>query len=216
MHKDKYLTIETPAEAIFKDRGSRFLAYAFPVQNEYEISMNLENLRKLHPKARHHCFAWRLGLSGDSYRANDAGEPSGTGGKPILGQIDSFNLTNVLIVVIRYFGGTLLGTSGLINAYKTASKESLENSKIVEKFIEVIIELSAPYQSVNSVMTVLKQYNVVVLNQVFELKPFWVISLRASMVERFRLDLISAIEGISLEEALNREPDELFTFHINE
>ncbi|MDV7392848.1 YigZ family protein, partial [Arthrospira platensis SPKY1] len=118
---DTYRTLSGPSTGEFRDRGSKFLAYAFPVYTDEEIGLHLEEVRKLHPKARHHCYAYRLGLDGNHFRANDDGEPSGTAGRPILGQIDSFGLCNVLLVVTRYFGGTLLGTSGLINAYKLSA-----------------------------------------------------------------------------------------------
>ena len=118
---DAYRSLAAPSTGEFKDRGSRFLAYAWPVRTEAEALEHLEALRKEHFKARHHCFAWRLGPDGTRFRANDDGEPSGTAGRPILGQIDSFNLTNVVIVVVRYFGGTLLGASGLIQAYREGS-----------------------------------------------------------------------------------------------
>ena len=116
--KDHYKTVAGPAHGEYKDRGSKFLAYAFPVYAEEEWQARLEEVRREHPKARHHCYAYRLGLDGNNFRANDDGEPSGTAGRPILGQIDSFELVNILVIVVRYFGGTLLGASGLINAYR--------------------------------------------------------------------------------------------------
>ena len=123
---DHYFTIDRTANAEFRDRGSRFIAYAFPVEDAAVFKKKLQELKKEHPKAVHHCFAYRLGIQGDNFRANDDGEPSGTAGKPILGQIDSKGLTNTAIVVVRYFGGTLLGVPGLINAYKTASSLVLQ------------------------------------------------------------------------------------------
>jgi len=123
--KDLYTTISTPTTGEFKDRGSKFLAYTYAVYSTDDIKNRLEEVRKLHPKARHHCFSWRLGTDGTQHRANDDGEPSGTAGRPMLGQIDSFGLTNVLVVVVRYFGGTKLGVSGLINAYKRATIDAL-------------------------------------------------------------------------------------------
>src|SRR3954466_15552915 len=132
----KYTTIAEPGTGDFRDRGSKFLAYAYPVFTPQDIKDRLNALKKEHPKATHHCYAWRLGTDGTQYRANDDGEPSGSAGKPILGQIDSTELTNVLVVVVRYFGGSLLGVPGLINAYKTATAQSLENLPRTEKWIE--------------------------------------------------------------------------------
>ncbi|PLX14682.1 MAG: YigZ family protein, partial [Marinilabiliales bacterium] len=130
---DQYLTISKPSEGLFKDRGSKFLAFAYPVSSEEEIKAFQEQLRSDYHDARHHCYAYMLGPKKENYRANDDGEPSSTAGKPILGQIRSFDLTNILIVVIRYFGGTKLGVGGLINAYKTAAEEALKNAKIIRK-----------------------------------------------------------------------------------
>ena len=131
MIQDQFQSIAEPATGLFTDRGSKFLAYAWPVQEEEHIKEHLESLRKEHFKARHHCYAWRLGIDKQLFRANDDGEPGGTAGRPILGQIDSFGLTDVLVVVVRYFGGTLLGTSGLINAYRSAAALALQEAKVI-------------------------------------------------------------------------------------
>src|SRR5678816_1751573 len=131
--KEFYYTISQTAFAEFKDRGSRFLAYAFPIQSTEEFKNYLQQLKKEHPKAVHHCFAYRVGLDANNFRSSDDGEPSGTAGKHILGQIDSKELTNVLVVVVRYFGGTLLGVPGLINAYKTAAALALQETAIIPK-----------------------------------------------------------------------------------
>ncbi len=130
---DSYLTIEKNTEGLFKDKGSKFLAFAYPVEEEEEIKEYIQALKKEHYSARHHCYAWRLGAEKTHFRANDDGEPSSTAGKPILGQIQKNDLTNILIVVVRYFGGTLLGVSGLINAYRGAAADVINNSIIVEK-----------------------------------------------------------------------------------
>lgn len=153
---DVYQTIAAPSEGFFKDRGSRFLAYAYSVYSEEDIKACLEDLRKEHKKARHHCYGWRLGMDKNNYRANDDGEPSGTAGKPILGQIDSFETTNVLIVVIRYFGGTKLGTSGLINAYRTAARAAMENAEIIQKTQDEVHRIEFDYAIMNEVMTLIK------------------------------------------------------------
>ena len=136
---DKYQTIANPAEGFFKDRGSKFIAYAYPVDSESDWQERLAEVRQLHPKARHWCYAYRLGTDGNNFRANDDGEPSGTAGKPILGRIDSFELVNVMVVVVRYFGGTLLGASGLIHAYKEATADALKGAEIIEKTVFILI-----------------------------------------------------------------------------
>ena len=156
---DHYFTIETTAVAEFKDRGSKFLAYSFPLKNVDDFKKHLQALKKEHPKAAHHCFAYRIGNDGNTFRVSDAGEPSGTAGKPILGQIDSKNLTSILIIVVRYFGGTLLGVPGLINAYKTAASLVLQCTPVVQKVVEMNYELQFNYTEMNDVMRIIKQFN---------------------------------------------------------
>lgn len=160
-----YQTIEKKGTAETRDRGSRFIAYAFPLEDAATFKTLLEQVKKEHPKASHHCFAYRLGLEGNSFRVNDDGEPSGTAGKPILGQIDSKGLTNVLIIVVRYFGGTLLGVPGLINAYKTAASLVLQVTPVVQKPIEIPYHLQFDYTQMNDVMMVVKQLNCTVIRQ---------------------------------------------------
>lgn len=162
---DIYQTIEKTAFAEFKDRGSKFIAYAYPIQNAEDFKACLQLLKKEHPKAVHHCFAYRLGLDGNNFRVSDDGEPSGSAGRPILGQIDSKQLTNTAVIVVRYFGGTLLGVPGLINAYKTATVMALQLVPIVEKAIEINYELQCNYTHLNEVMTVCKQFGCTVLGQ---------------------------------------------------
>ena len=154
---DEYNTIEKEATGYFKDKGSKFYSYAYPVTSEDEVKELLSNLKKEHPSARHQCYAWRMGTEEIITRANDDGEPSSTAGKPILGQLTSFDLTNILVVVVRYFGGTLLGVSGLINAYKNATIEVLENAEIISKRIENTFELRFEYPLLNNVMQTIKQ-----------------------------------------------------------
>ena len=165
---DEYKTIETASTGLFKDKGSKFLSYAFPVKNEEEVKEILQNLKKEHHSARHHCYAWRIGTEEITTRANDDGEPSSTAGKPILGQLQSFDVTNVLLVVVRYFGGTLLGTSGLINAYKNASIDAMNNAKIVSKLIECEFELNFTYPLMNTVMQTIKQENLEIVTTDFK------------------------------------------------
>jgi len=160
-----YYTIEKPAVAEFKDKGSRFLAYAFPINAVEDFKKHLQELKKEHPKAVHHCFGYRLGLDGNTFRVSDDGEPSGTAGKPILNVIDSKQLTNVLVVVVRYFGGTLLGVPGLINAYKSASAMAFQVVPIIQKSVEVNYELQFDYTRMNDVMVILKQCNCNIFKQ---------------------------------------------------
>lgn len=154
---DEYRTIETEATGYFKDKGSKFFSYAYPVKTEDEVKDILQQLKKEHHSARHHCYAWRMGTEEILTRANDDGEPSSTAGKPILGQLTSYNVTNILVVVVRYFGGTLLGVSGLINAYKNATIDVLEKAEIISKLIEITYELQFEYPLLNTVMQTLKQ-----------------------------------------------------------
>lgn len=162
---DTYNTLDRSGFAEFKERGSRFLAYGYPIADAEAFKQILADLKKEHPKAVHHCFAYRLGFDQNNFRASDDGEPSGTAGKPILGQIDSKQLTNTLIVVVRYFGGTLLGVPGLINAYKTAASMVLQVTPIVQKPIEVIYQLQFDYTRMNEVMMIVKQFGCTVLQQ---------------------------------------------------
>ena len=164
-----YFTIEKTATAEYKDRGSKFIAYAFPVKNTDDVKECLLVVKKEHPKATHHCFAYRLGTDGLQFRASDDGEPSGTAGKPILGQIDSKQLTDTLVIVVRYFGGTLLGAPGLINAYKMATALVLQLIPAVQKNVERKFQLSFDYTILNEVMTTIKQNNCSILSQELQL-----------------------------------------------
>jgi uncharacterized YigZ family protein len=160
-----YSTIEIPAIAEFKDRGSKFLAYSYPVDSVDTCKKIIAGLKKEHPKAVHFCVAYRIGVEGNIFRASDDGEPAGSAGRPILGQIDSKALTNIMVVVVRYFGGTLLGVPGLINAYKTATTLALQLAPIVQKPIELKYELNFDYHQMNEVMMIVKQYNCSVTEQ---------------------------------------------------
>ncbi|NDC41808.1 MAG: YigZ family protein [Chitinophagia bacterium] len=165
----KFKTIATPGTGDFRDRGSKFLAYAYPVNDLATIKEKIQTLKKEHPKAVHHCVAWRLGTDGTQYRAADDGEPSGSAGKPMLGQIDSMGLTNVLVVVVRYFGGTLLGVPGLINAYKTATALALEPLPQIEKWIESRYRISFDYPVMGEVLYLLKQCEATIYEQDLQL-----------------------------------------------
>ncbi len=179
MDKDVYKTIDKAStEALFKDRGSKFYGYAFPVTNEKEIKENIEFIKKQHYNARHWCYAWQLGKSYNQYRANDDGEPSNSAGMPIFGQLQAFNVTNILVVVVRYFGGTKLGVGGLIQAYKTGAKLALENSIIIEKTINEEFLLKFEYSEMNTVMRVIKDESILIINQKMELNCEFIISVR--------------------------------------
>lgn len=166
---DHYFTIEGTTVAEFKDRGSKFLAYSFPLKNTDDLKKHLQAIKKEHPKATHYCFAYRIGTDGDNFRISDDGEPSGTAGKPILGQIDSKKLTDILIVVVRYFGGNLLGVPGLINAYKTVAALVLQCTPIVQKAVEINYELRFNYTEMNEVMRIIKQFNCNILKNEMQL-----------------------------------------------
>ncbi|HEY4110971.1 YigZ family protein [Puia sp.] len=167
--QDFYYTVAKTGMAEFKDRGSKFIGYVYPIASTDEFRERLNDVKKEHPKATHHCFAYRLGLDGNTYRVSDAGEPSGTAGRPILGQIDSKQLVNTLVVVVRYFGGTLLGVPGLINAYKTATALALQTTQLVQKPVEKEFVVQFDYTQVNEIMTLVKQYNCRVVRQEMQL-----------------------------------------------
>ena len=179
IEKDTYKTIETLTESIlFKEKNSKFFGYAFPVLTEDAVKLHLENLKKEHHAARHWCYAYQLGTETMWYRANDDGEPSNSAGMPIYGQIQSFEVTNILIVVVRYFGGTKLGVGGLISAYKTTAQLTLEASTIVEKTINIHYRITFDYKNMNTVMRIIKEKNLAITNQKLELNCMLVISVR--------------------------------------
>ncbi|MEJ2881145.1 IMPACT family protein [Pedobacter sp. GR22-6] len=165
---DTYRTIAEPSEGIFRDRGSKFIGYAFPLSTDEEAKLILQRIRTEHPKARHFCWALRLSPDRSVFRIQDDGEPSGTAGRPILNAMLSADLSNVLIVVVRYFGGTLLGVPGLINAYKTAAAEAIKESSIVEKTVNDIYEAKFEYLAMNEVMRLIKEEQLAVLDQQFD------------------------------------------------
>jgi len=193
-----YNTIEKTAVAEYKDRGSKFLAYVYPLKEVSDFKEKLAALKKEHPKAVHHCFAYRLGLDGNNYRVSDDGEPSGTAGRPILGQIDSKQLTNVLIIVVRYFGGTLLGVPGLINAYRTAASLALQITPVVQKPVLLPYRLQFDYTQMNDVMKVVKHFDCAVLKQ--ETQLFYSIEIG---VPKNRLDEVlfrlKELRGVEVE-----------------
>lgn len=176
-------TIEKPSFAEFKDRGSKFLAFTFPVNTADDFKRNMAILKKEHAKAVHHCFAYRLGLDGNNFRVSDDGEPSGTAGKPILGQLDSKQLTNTLVIVVRYFGGTLLGVPGLIHAYKTATSLALQLTPIIQKQVMLYYALQFDYTKLNDVMLIVKQFNCEVIKQEAQLFYDMVIAIPKSRLQ---------------------------------
>ena len=185
IEKDTYKTILKPSEEVlFKEKGSKFFGYAFPVSSEEEVKEYIDTLKKQHHSARHWCYAWQLGKNYEHYRANDDGEPSNSAGMPIYGQLQSFDVTNVLVVVVRYFGGTKLGVGGLIQAYKTAAQMALETCGIVEKTIDEIFLLKFEYPEMNTVMRIIKDENISVINQKMELNCELEIAVRKKDTER--------------------------------
>lgn len=198
MINDVYKTLAAPSEGIFKDRGSRFIALAFPVNTEEEIKSILTKLRKHYHDATHHCYAYRLGAEQNIFRVNDNGEPSGSAGKPIFGQILSKNLTNILIVVIRYYGGVKLGVGGLINAYRTASSNVINNGQIIEKTVDVFFEFRFDYLSMNKVMKIIKDENIKQHNQRFDLDCSITLSIRKKEAERV-MDSFKKIEKLEIK-----------------
>jgi uncharacterized YigZ family protein len=198
LFSDTYLTIEQPVEALFKDKGSKFIGLAYPVQNEQQVKEILQGLKKEHHTANHHCYAYRLGADKLTFRANDDGEPSNTAGRPILGQIQSNDLTDILIVVVRYFGGTLLGVSGLIHAYKTTAAEAIRLSKIVEKQILFSYTIHFPFEQLNDVMKILKQSEAKITAQEFDNNCKISFNIRKASSEACE-EKLKKTEGLTLE-----------------
>lgn len=198
---DYFLTIGQNSTAEFKDRGSKFIAYAFPIETVDDFKKQLANLKKEHPKAVHHCFAYRIGLDGNNFRVSDDGEPSGSAGKPILGQLDSKQITNALIVVVRYFGGTLLGVPGLINAYKMAASLVLQTTTVIQQPIEVNYELHFDYTKMNDVMMLVKQCNCTILNQETQLFCILKMGIPKARVEEtlYRLKELLTVDVLKLK-----------------
>lgn len=194
LFEDTYFTIEEPAEGIFRDKGSKFIAYAYPFKDENKLKEIIGELKSLHPKARHHCWAYRLSPDRSVFRVNDDGEPSGTAGRPILNALLSKDVTNILVVVVRYFGGTLLGVPGLINAYKTATQEALTNSIIVEKTVNDVYQIDFEYLAMNDVMRVIKDENISVLDQQFDNACIMTVEMRKMQVNAF-VQKMEKVEG---------------------
>ncbi len=199
---DEYLTIEKQTEGLFKDKGSKFIAYAIPVRSIEDIQITLEEIRKLHPKSRHACYAWRLGEDKDKYRINDDGEPSGTAGKPILGQIDKFRYSDIIVIVIRYFGGTLLGTSGLIQAYRESTIDALEKTVATKRYITDHIQIKSLYQHDSKINAIIRRYDPIDLKATYGQLPEWNLHLRKNDTDLFITELKAAIASVSKEQVL--------------
>lgn len=196
--EDQYKTLEYPAEGLYKEKGSKFIAWALPVESSDEVRRQIDRLKRQYHDARHHCYAYRLGEGPYDTRYNDDGEPSGTAGKPIYGQILSFDLTNVMIMVIRYFGGVKLGTGGLIQAYRFAARDAIANGNIITKNWTITLKVSFPYTRMNEVMHTIKDAHVHIIQQEFRLKPTISLEIRKGKKEELFQKLISieAVEAV--------------------
>ena len=198
MFEDSYKTIAKPSEGSYSEKRSKFLAYAFPVQNEQEVKARLAEIQKKHWDARHHCYAYILGPHKDAYRQNDNGEPSGTAGRPIYGQLLSKDLTNTLVIVVRYFGGIKLGVSGLQNAYKVAAKEALDAAVIEERTIQEQYRVVFEYVKMNDIMQILKDPEIQVLDRQSDMRCTYTISVRQRDADR----ITDALRKVSMTEVI--------------
>lgn len=186
LFEDTYKTITQSSSGLYKEKGSKFIAMAYPVTDEETVKQILADLKKEHYSARHHCYAYVLGPDKSAWRVNDDGEPSGTAGRPIHGQIQSFDLTDILIVVVRYFGGTKLGVSGLINAYKSAAKDALSQAEIIEKTVNEIYKLEFPYEEMNDIMRIIKEENLQIIDNQFDTSCIIIYSIRKNEADRIK------------------------------
>ena len=198
MFDDTYRTLAGPSEGLYKEKGSKFLAFAYPVSTLDHVKAHLDQLRKDYFDARHHCYAYILGPRKDAFRANDDGEPSGTGGRPIHGQLLSADLTDTLIVVVRYFGGVLLGASGLANAYKTAARDAIDHATIIEKTIDARYRLRFKYEAMNDVMRLLKDFDLKPMGQQFDLECSLEVLVRQSLSVRL-YDALRDLRTVDIE-----------------
>jgi len=197
MFEDIYHTIHNSSEGLYKEKGSKFIALAFPVMSESEVKEKLEEVRKSYHNARHHCYAYVLGFDKSAHRYNDDGEPSGTAGRPIFGQLQSKDLTNVLVIVIRYFGGVKLGVSGLIAAYKTATQDALDNAKILSLTINDVYVLTYEYPLMNDVMRVIKEEDLKIVDQDFQLSCKLSFQVRKNFSNRI-FERFNKIHGVKI------------------
>ena len=186
---DEYLTLKGPGEGLFKDKGSKFFGYAFPVAEEEQIKRVLDEVRALHPKARHHCYAWRLGTEGENYRSNDDGEPSGSAGKPILNALLSAEITFALVIVVRYFGGTLLGVPGLIHAYRESAAAALSQAEKEVRTVDIPVRIDYDFDQTNVVMQVIKKMDLTVKGQFYEERSGLLLEVRKSYLPKIKEEL---------------------------
>ena len=200
MAEDTFLTLSRPSESLYKEKGSKFIGLAFPASTEEEVKDILEELRKTYYDARHHCYAYIIGPKGEKYRANDDGEPNHSAGDPILGQIKSNELTNTLIVVIRYFGGTKLGVSGLIHAYKTAAADAIAANEIKEEVIKEVFQIRYGYESTNEVMRLVKEFELDILEQEFTVDCRMQLAVRQSLHAALmeKLEMLEEVENLKM------------------
>ena len=195
MEEDTFRTLSKVSESLYKEKGSKFLGFAYPVKSLEEIKAILDELRKKYYDARHHCYAYMLGQDADQYRANDDGEPNHSAGDPILGQIRSHNVTNTLVVVVRYFGGTKLGVSGLINAYKIAAAEALDANEIIEEVVKEEVSIRYSYESTNEVLRLVKEFELDILEQEFTADCRMQLAVRQSKYQHL-LEKLEELEGV--------------------
>jgi uncharacterized YigZ family protein len=199
MKEDEYRTIRNESSGLYKEKGSKFISLAFPIDDEEAVKEKLEQVRKQYHDARHHCYAYRLGYSGETYRINDDGEPSGTAGKPIFGQILSREMTNILVIVVRYFGGTKLGVSGLIKAYRTAAGDALDQAPAVKRTINECYRVLFDYPAMNAVMRMVKEYKLEVIRQEFKISCKLVYSIRRDSASEV-YEKFSKLKGVKIED----------------
>jgi len=207
MTVDQYKTLGKMSTSEFKDKGSRFIACVFPCKTIEEFEEKMEVVKKEHFKARHHCYAYRIGILGEVFRSNDDGEPGGSAGLPILNQLKSKELTNIGAIVVRYFGGTKLGVSGLINAYKTSTQSSIEHGEIIQITIGDLLKINFEYSEMGNLMNILKKKDLKIQEKSFETKPFVTLEIRRAEFEDKLIDLKAAICGISINEYTQTEPE---------
>jgi len=198
MFDDTYKTLKTTSKGLYTEKGSKFIALAFPVQNEDEVKAHIAEAKKNYYNAHHHCFAYILVADKSAYRINDDGEPPGTAGRPIYGQLLSHDITNILLIVIRYFGGTKLGVPGLINAYRSAAKDAILNNEIIEKTIDETCKVYFNYQNMNDIMCILKQDGVKINHQEYKEQYMIAFTIRRSIVEKI-MESLQKIEGIKVQ-----------------
>src|SRR5690606_8229240 len=198
LFEDQYKTVDKISEGTFRDKGSKFIAYSYPFTDENKLKDILSEIKSIHPKARHHCYAYRLGMDRSVFRINDDNEPAGSAGRPILNTLLANDLTNILVIVVRYFGGTLLGIPGLINAYKMATQESINNTTIVEKYQKDLYRIEFDYLQMNNVMRIIKNEDLNIQSQNFDNNCKMEIAIRASLVNRITANL-SALSDIKIK-----------------